>query len=279
MTHLPAHLATLLHTHGYIPRDGSTNDKACEDLVRAHMAAAPVPTIPQLTQRITTITERDHVYPNWLTTITENVFGWVDPRVIEATPWRYTTDEMAAYAHGVAHDTDLMLKVARDLWIDLAQSPWPGHFRGTITTNGNHRAVVYHALGVPLIPAQISIETAEVFKVSPDDDNYLVYSLIDQGILTLHTDNPSGWDRISDPTGQWAWLSGARDLAARAQRVEDAFGQRFPDEIHHHITAFAERHQVRWLAPVPTFGGHTQDAGHRQPFWRSLWSWISGARP
>lgn len=225
-TGLPPDISEVVASWGYVPCDGGPLDTACAELVREYMSR-PARSVDVLLQRLQ---DKEHERLPYLKCHLPNsaeVRGWVPTATIHYERRRYSLESMAEYAHQNAQDFDEMQRVSGGLWVKLARTPWDGLYLSSVTKNGNHRAAVYCALGLPLMPAHISVVDMTEFSVwGLDQPNGLLQHLIDEGLLTEV--QPRSRDRVAVRDvggGAWAWFvpgdsqGTARMLEARFMRL------------------------------------------------------------
>lgn len=86
--------------------------------------------------------------------------AWIDPRdvVVRATfhPYHHTPAEILTYTVENRGDPELHLRSMGDLWVETYPTPGTRAPLLMVTTNGNHRRLVYAAMGIPAVRAHLS---------------------------------------------------------------------------------------------------------------------------
>lgn len=80
----------------------------------------------------------------------------------------------------------------------------PGRFQTHVTGNGNHRALVFRALGLPLVPATITIHDPQWSTTGAMRP--LLETAADHNLVTFDGTTPDGRLIFTNPTWVMAWL-------------------------------------------------------------------------
>lgn len=239
----------LLNSQGYVGCDGGQADADCLALVTRFMDHS-APGFAQVRERLDVLLARYPLCDESLGRSGEKVRAWVRPEIIYPTMWKYSVDDVAQFAFERANNVGEMLRASDDLHINLEPLPWPGRYQASIASNGNHRTLVYQALGLPLIPAQVCVPSSQWVV------NGSLFPILEEmerrGLVQiLNTD--SGGVIFTDPTGIAHWLMplstiGApprfsmsrnprstilppdpADVLLRIHQIEEYGGERLPD--------------------------------------------------
>lgn len=239
----------LLAGKGYLPMADSAGDAAARRLWNARFdeLAANPPTEAELRARIAAILEQPRPYPLWDPAPIEPdprpvIPGadsrglspaWIRPQDLIVTddprfPYHDTPDGLAKLCVQTAQDRDQAehLATGKGLWsgewlgngLIVKQVHKPGGSAFWVITNGNHRALSFHALGLPLVPAwldpdgnwwEISYETEHrrpplMLSWPPVDDwrfewhvhPSLLELLHADGLITEYQQEDPPWGRI-----------------------------------------------------------------------------------
>lgn len=165
----------LLAEKGYIPRTDPVGDAAALALWNARFdeLAANPPTKAELLARIEDVLAHPRPHPLWSWPWEgpepRPVIPGADPDTGEADAWMrpqdliVTTHTAFPYHHSPAGLAELCVRTAQDRddaeelakGLIVQQVRRPGGSAFWVETNGNHRALSFHALGLPLVPARV----------------------------------------------------------------------------------------------------------------------------
>lgn len=165
----------LLAEKGYIPRADPVGDAAALALWNARFdeLAANPPTKAELLARIEDVLAHPRPHPLWswpwegpeprpvipgADPDTGEADAWIRPQDLIVTthtafPYHHSPDRLAGLCVRTAQDRDDAEELAKGLIVQQVRRPGGSAF--WVETNGNHRALSFHALGLPVVPARV----------------------------------------------------------------------------------------------------------------------------
>lgn len=166
----------ILDRQGFVPCDGSEADQDCQEIwaARFHELAADPPGRDEVERRLDHLLASARLDAPWgLLDVEMKCRAWVVTERIFLPeradfPYHHTRAEMADFAARTATDSARHLKDAAGLILDTrplpevavrsASDPSVGaRFAHHVSVNGNHRAVIFRTLDLPVVPAEITV--------------------------------------------------------------------------------------------------------------------------